>query len=238
VFERKSDIGYNGGVKAGFLIAISFLVLTCAVQDGDFFDEMPQPEKYSPGPGNALIQMDTVLIEKARAEIFEWLISLSSQDVSITGGNILFENGVGLFVANAKVSVILRAISAKARIVQKTSSFIVTRWGHEAVLSISRTVPSVETYIYGPLPVSVYREFKQAVFELKVLPVILKNDMVKLEITPQISHAHGQRMVLTQLSTEVILKKGRPVVLYCVKKGVKTLGASFLGKTVIVITVK
>lgn len=194
--------------------------------------QTPAPELAAERTGNVTIVVDRIAVSTSDllhlGAIWRYV---DEQTVIAGGGEILRRNGVRSGVARQGFSVALQAALSKVRTKETQQLMITTLSGSPGMISMGETAYVEMLRCWTPFGERVLLQRAFVGASLVVEPEILPDDRIRLKLHPHFSQRRGPAIELTDLTTEVVLRHGQPLVLAALDQSRENVAFALFSRT-------
>ena len=211
-----------------FLIPLVVLVAGCAIEQP--VDESPAAlaarewEAYTRRPrerppakrsGNITIIVDKIIHTDAQSLDFDLLWRYADESIAIgtPGGELARSNGIRIGVAKDGFQAVLKAAQRNARSRQSEQLWLTVLSGTQGHILVAQSTHIGVLRHRTAMGESIILANAMVGASMVIEPRILAGDDIQVKLHPRFSSRDGKTINLTDLTTELVLRHGQPLVM-------------------------
>ena len=179
--------------------------------------------------GNVTVVVEKILVGRQDEVNLEAAWRYADEHVVAGGGDLARRNGIRVGVSTDGFRAALRAALRKSRIKQVEKTAITTLSGTSGMIKVGQDTYVEALHYWTPRGRRVLLGRTFVGSSLVVEPTILPEDMVRVRLYPRFTTRAGRAIDLVEMSTEVVLAHGQPMVIGSLDESSDSAGFALFG---------
>ncbi|MDP6438096.1 MAG: hypothetical protein QGH74_00510 [Candidatus Brocadiia bacterium] len=175
--------------------------------------EQPSLPRSVERTGNVTIEVEKMLVGQHDQARLDSVWRYADEHVVVRGGQLARRNGIRVGVSKGGFRAALRAALKESRNKQVERITITTLSGTAGMISVGQDTYVEVLHYRGPRGERALLERAFVGSSLVVEPTILPEDKVRVRLYPRFTTRAGRAIDLAEMSTEVVLAHGQPMVI-------------------------